>query len=451
VGRVTVPEALFAPPLLILVLVMKFESLRFADLLLAFLYFVYFIILLFVYVFGIGPIYEYMGFSVNFNMGKAIVSLFAIACILPFLRGGSKPSCFFLNMSAVLILIPSLVLYAGGDLPNYYALVTAVACFIVAVTSYVVRVRTLRFFTITTLGLYRTMTAFSILIVLTIFLLGGGRNINFNIMAVYEFRGEAADNLPGIFGYINSIATKVFIPFAMVFAIQNRRWLGLIILVGLSILFFALTSHKSPLFYPVVVIFAYGIAQFRNASIFMLVSVLVVVLLSVIDIYAFTNGWGGYSGIFSSLFARRVILIPSLLNWFYMDFFEHAAKISWANSKFTLGLIVSPYDAVAPKIIGFEYFNREDVSANTGWIGSGYANAGIVGVVAYSVLIGLLLSFLDAYSNRLGVRIVTAMFTLSVFTLLTSTDLATMLITHGLAISLLVLMITRPVAQVKVF
>jgi len=430
---------------------MKFEPLRRSDLWLAFLYFLYFAMLLSVFIFGIGPVYEYMGFKVNLNAEKLFVSLFLIACILPFLRVSGKPSCFFLKMSAVLIFIPSLVLYAGGDLPDYYALVTAVACFVVAVTSYIVRMRTLRFFTITTLGLYRVMTAFSVLIILAIFLLGGGRNINFNIMAVYEFRGDAADNLPGIFGYINSIATKVFIPFAMVFAIQNRRWVGLMVLGGLSILFFALTSHKSPLFYPVVVVFAYSIARFGNASIFMLVGALVIVSFSAIDIYAFTHEWGGYSGIFSSLFARRVILIPSLLNWFYVDFFEHVAKINWANSKFTLGLIVSPYDVVAPKIIGLEYFNREEMSANTGWIGSGYANAGIFGVVVYSVLIGLLLSFLDAYANKLGVQVVTAMFTLSVFTLLTSTDLATMLITHGLAVSLFLLMITRPTARDKVF
>jgi len=294
------------------------------------------------------------------------------------------------------------------------------------------------------------MTAFSIFIILAIFLLGGWRNINFNIMAVYEFRGEVADNLPGIFGYINSIATKVFIPFAMVFAIQNRRWIGLMVLVGLSILFFALTSHKSPLFYPIVVVFAYGIVQFRNAQIFMLVSVLIIVFFSAIDTYAFTHDWGGYSGIFSSLFARRVILIPSLLNWFYVDFFEHASKINWANSKLTLGLMISPYDAAAPRIIGLEYFNREEMSANTGWIGSGYANAGIFGVITYSVLIGLLLSFLDAYANKLGVQVVTAMFTLSVFTLLTSTDLATMLITHGLVVSLFVLIITRPTVRDKV-
>lgn len=415
------------------------------------LYFFYFFCLAYIYIFGIGPVYEYMGFKVSINAGKICLSLVAIFLMFPFLRQNFTPSCFFLNMVAVLILVPSLVLYSCSDLPHYFALVTILACFVVAFTCRFLCMPAFRMPTVTSLTLYRVMSTSSVLVIMAILIFGGVKNINFNIMAVYEFREGAADSLPGIFGYLNSIVTKVFVPFAMVFAIVNRRWFGLVVLVGVSVLFFALTSHKSPLFYPVVVVFIYYIARTRNAPLLMLHGISFIVVFSVIDIYALAHQWGGYSGVFSSLFARRVILIPSLLNWFYLDFFEQMARVNWANSKFTLGLVASPYDLTVPKLIGFEYFNRDEMSANTGWIGSGYANAGVWGVLIYSFLIGALFSFLDAYSNRLGVRVVTAMFALPVFTLLTSTDLATMLLTHGLAVSILVLMIARPMTHNRVF
>lgn len=414
------------------------------------LYVFYFFGLAGVYIFGIGPVYEYMGFMVSVNADKIFLSLVALFLMFPFLRQNATPSCFFLNMSAVLIFVPSLVLYSCSDLPHYFAIVTTLACFVVALTSKSLCMHAFRMPTVTSLALYRAMSISAVLVIIAIVVLGGVKNINFNIMAVYEFREGAAESLPGAFGYLNSIVTKVFVPFAIVFAIVNRRWFGLVVLVAISVLFFALTSHKSPLFYPVVVVFIYYIARVRNAPLLMLYGVGFVIVISVVDIFALSHQWGGYSGIFSSLFARRVILIPSLLNWFYLDFFEEMARINWANSKFTLGLVASPYDLTAPKLIGFEYFNRDEMSANTGWIGSGYANAGVLGVLIYSFLIGVLFSFLDAYSNRLGVRVVTAMFALPVFTLLTSTDLATMLITHGLAVSVLVLMVARPMAHDKV-
>jgi len=84
------------------------------------------------------------------------------------------------------------------------------------------------------------------------------------------------------------------------------------------------------------------------------------------------------------------------------------------------------------------------MSANAGWIGSGYANAGMFGVYLYSVMIGLFFSFLNAYGRKLGGRLVITLFTIPVFTLLRSSDLTTMFLTHGLLISILILIIISP-------
>jgi hypothetical protein len=125
----------------------------------------------------------------------------------------------------------------------------------------------------------------------------------------------------------------------------------------------------------------------------------------------------------------------------YIDFFSTADVYYWSGSKISLGLINRPYDLNASNLIGFEIFGNDDMSANTGWIGSGYANARYFGVAIYSLLIGLLFLFLDAYGKLLGTRIVVSMFVLPILTLLISADLTYMFLTYGLFFALMILIL----------
>jgi hypothetical protein len=105
----------------------------------------------------------------------------------------------------------------------------------------------------------------------------------------------------------------------------------------------------------------------------------------------------------------------------------------------------------SPNLIGYQYFGLEDTSANTGWIGSGFANAGIAGVFLYSILIAALLGVLNTYSEKLGGGVITALFSTIFLTLILSADFATSLLTHGLiaAIVLLVLLGGRKVSVIR--
>jgi hypothetical protein len=132
------------------------------------------------------------------------------------------------------------------------------------------------------------------------------------------------------------------------------------------------------------------------------------------------------------------------LNWAYYDFFSVHPYTYWAESKFTLGLVASPYDLNIPYLIGREFFGDAEAHANTGWIGSGMANAGYFGIAFYSVLIGLLLSMLDAYAKKLGYSLLLAVFLISVMTATTSADLTTMLLTHGFLMLLLIVILLKP-------
>ena len=75
------------------------------------------------------------------------------------------------------------------------------------------------------------------------------------------------------------------------------------------------------------------------------------------------------------------------------------------------------------------------------------ANAGYVGIALYSVLIGLLLSLADAFAKKLGYAIVLAIFILIVMGATQSTDFTTMLLTHGVFASILIVMLLQPIQK----
>ena len=402
-------------------------------------YGIYFLVLLCMYSMGIAPNFAYMGFLDAFSSENLVISLLMLLFVVPFLRPGQLPSAFFLNLTASLILVPTLVLYTGAGLPHRFALVTTAALVLMAIISKTIRLRAFKLPVIHSSNLLLVLGYFSAFTVAGIFVFGGARFLNFDLSAVYDLRREAAQNLPIIFSYLVPLVSKVAIPFAIVFAIRDRHWLVVAGLVSLSVLLFALTAHKSPLFFPVMVIFVYFIARSRYVEQYFLAALISIVLASAIDIWFFSRGGEGVSGWFASLFTRRVLLVPSFLNWCYLDFFFDAEKYFWAESKITAGLIEPPFDLRSVNLIGLEYFGKEEMSANTGWIGSGYANAGLWGVMLYSILIGVLLAFLDSYSYRLGKQIIVALFVLPIFTIITSTDFLTMFLTHGLLLSLLLL------------
>lgn len=140
-----------------------------------------------------------------------------------------------------------------------------------------------------------------------------------------------------------------------------------------------------------------------------------------------------------SLFVQRIILTPATLNAYHIDFFSKSANYYWSNSKLTLGLLEPAYSLGSANIIGLEYFGNDNMSANTGWIGSGFAQAGYVGVFFYSIIISALISFLEQYTKTLGRPTVVALFIIPMVTIITSSDLTDMLLTHGLVFSILLL------------
>jgi hypothetical protein len=141
----------------------------------------------------------------------------------------------------------------------------------------------------------------------------------------------------------------------------------------------------------------------------------------------------------NSYIIRRVIFTPAMLDSIFVNFFSSNEKYYWATSRFGSWAMESPYPVTAPYLIGEKYFSDPSMGANTGMIGSGFSNAGLYGVFLYSMVVGMLISSLNVYGKRIGHATVAAVSLVSVFYVVTTTDLTTAILSHGLLLLLVML------------
>jgi hypothetical protein len=151
-----------------------------------------------------------------------------------------------------------------------------------------------------------------------------------------------------------------------------------------------------------------------------------------------------YSPWFSSLAFRRALLVPSIIDYYYLDYFDWHNMVYWSGNKFVTFGLIPPRSPTAPFLIGTYYFNRPEISANVGWIGSGYANMGMLGVFFYSVLIGLVLSLLNSYAKLFGNKFTISVSFIPVSIMLTSSDFFTVVYSGGLLFVFLFLSLLSP-------
>ncbi|WP_281541800.1 hypothetical protein [Maribacter aestuarii] len=135
---------------------------------------------------------------------------------------------------------------------------------------------------------------------------------------------------------------------------------------------------------------------------------------------------------------RRLMFIPSLLDYAYYDFFD-GNHLYW-SSGFLKGLIEYPYDETPARLIGEIYFDRPDMAANNGIISDGFTNAGFIGVILNIFLLGTFFSVVKNSNVDSRFYGIFFFFIYNIFT----TTFSTVLVTHGgIILILLTLLVLR--------
>jgi hypothetical protein len=351
---------------------------------------------------------------------------------------------FFLNLALTIQLLPSLVLYSLAGMPTSSAMVVWLALMIVYVVSAIPIPR----LKLPTLDQKRLMQVFSLAtggLIVALFTFGGARNFNLDIRLVYELRDEATKSVPGIISYLVPIFSKIIIPFGVVVSLYYRKFIVSGVLIFYSVVLFGISSHKSIVIYPIFsIILFYSIKKSRKYS-YILYIFIFSLFISFADSFLYKNFnsesiWGWYA----SIMVRRAIMVPSIVDYYHIDFFSQNPYFFWASSRLTFGMIKPPYDLTSPFLIGEAYFGSSEIGANTGYVGSGFAQAGMAGVAIYAIGVGMIVAILQSYGRYLGLPFVGAIMMTQVVTMISSTDFVTLFLTHGMLISLVLLAMARP-------
>lgn len=397
-----------------------------------------------IYTIYISQSYEYMGYDLyDLNINRSIISIFMIA-IFAYLtptKGGVRS--FYLNFIITIYFIPYMILYSYAARSNYSFLIVCFSFSILYIFS-AIRIPRITIGDVSASALMQALTIAALAVIACYPLIGGFAHFNLDLQSIYDFRDEAAAALPSLFDYLTPIFGRVIIPFCTAVSLIHRRYKFVFLFIILSVLQFGFTSNRTLLFSPIVVIgFYYFLSKFSDYSA-ILCAVIFALVISLVDSFIYMNVNGdGIWGLYTSLFVRRVLMVPPLLDSLYIEFFSDNTKYLWSLSRITLGLVAAPYDGVpAPFVIGEVYFASPETSANTGFIGSGYAQAGLLGVALYAGGLGMIISLFDSFGRYLGTPFTVAV-TIIVATAFTATDLLSLFLTHGLAVLIFLLMLVQ--------
>jgi len=209
-----------------------------------------------------------------------------------------------------------------------------------------------------------------------------------------------------------------------------------VLLIFVQMFLFASSGMKAILFIPVFVLLSWFYVRrgITAISFFNLASISI--LIGMLPAWLFDNNF------ISSVFTRRILFSATNVHFAYFDYFSNHDFVFWSNS-ILKGLVEYPYDIPLPNLIGWHLYNNEQSHANSGFIASGFAHFGFLGVVIYSIIFGFILRILRNLGNSgIPLWLVVALTVLSLRSAFVSSDLLVALITHGLMIVIAIMYLT---------
>ncbi|MGI6555347.1 MAG: hypothetical protein ACOX2P_08385 [Bacillota bacterium] len=388
------------------------------------------------YLYVVSPVYAHSGFTISIQplaVLESYILVFVIGIVLP--PTLKKASHFFLWMFAVSSLIPSLSFYAmhSGSRAFTYAMFFCFLCVLFVSKLPVIKMGTLREGLTIGISLCIIMV---FVVLLSMITKGGFSFFNLDLTKVYEFRRNAGALInTGIWGYLNTWAFKVINPAMIGWALWQKKYRLVIAFIALQVVFFGISSHKSVLFYPVLVLIVYFFYKQKHPLKYLTLGLIAVVIVSAGFYFVFNNIWP------ASLFIRRVFFVPAHLNFVYHDLFSEIGHVYLSNSVFS-SWIPYPFDYPPTLMVSYYMHGHYNTWANNGFLASGYMHFGYFGMFLFSIITGLFLWITDILITSrmplwLGITIIIAPF----HSLFTSSDLFTSMLTHGIIVALVLLLV----------
>jgi hypothetical protein len=132
---------------------------------------------------------------------------------------------------------------------------------------------------------------------------------------------------------------------------------------------------------------------------------------------------------------KRTTATPGLLTAYYYDFFSWHPKAHLGHSIFK-SFVDYPYALQPPYLIGYVYFHDVSMDANANVWADAFANFGYPGIVCFTLLLAVVLWLYDSMAVGRNLQVTALIIALPAFAL-ANTSLLTTLLSHGMALALL--------------
>jgi hypothetical protein len=285
----------------------------------------------------------------------------------------------------------------------------------------------------TTTTLLNCITLLFSAVVIFIWVFYAGCRLQTSIIEVYDIRLEARHwEMPIIFQYLLHSAT-IILPLMLIWELNNKNWKTALALIIVIYLNFSIAGHKSVIFLLFLTLPIYYL--FREEYLNWILGAMIgIVALGLLELEVFNSFY------ISAFSVNRVMLLPSLLDYHYFDFFSTYSPDYYQQSFLRHFGFESYYDTDIPFLIGADYFNRPEMRSNNGLLSDAYSNFGFWGVFILPIFVIYTLKFLSKAAEGVDMKILMVTIVYVCFSLI-SIPLSTALLTGGILILWLFLLL----------
>lgn len=384
------------------------------------------------YIFIVHPLFKYAGFVFDFNLAQYLFGWFIYIGTYLILYSKNKLSISEIYFFIFLLwFLPNIVFYGLADQNTVFFLALSLPFIAIVLLTTQKKIFKIQYLPKSKLLILIISLVAVLLVIINYYMVTGGKVV-LSFYQVYEFRDEfGVNSTSGIFGYLNSWASKIFAVVLLAWSIYKKKYTYILLSIGLILLLFVLSGHKGVLSSIVLVIFFYVLSKLNFDNYILLLFGFIGLLSFVIVLHMLDVTY------ISSLIIRRLLMVPAHLNFTYLEFFSTNEFVYWSNG-ILKSFIQYPYDIRLVQVIG-EYLGKPDMAANTGFIASGYAHSGYLGIIIYTFIAIVLFNIINQVAKNNEKYFVMAIMFPILLTLFKSSDLLTTLLTHGLFIAIIVL------------
>jgi hypothetical protein len=249
----------------------------------------------------------------------------------------------------------------------------------------------------------------------------------FNFAVIYELRADR--NIYGIFNYLITWQFRIINPFIIVLSFYKRKYNLLLFGIFMQILIYTMYPNKEVLLSIILLAVALLIENRKKSFSFLFI---IFILLGLSISYYTFKSHEDYTIV--SIF-HRLIYVPAFTKYEHYLFFQDNQKLFYSEG--LIGLLLgleSPYTASS----GFLIADGAWGNANTGYIAYAYSNAGFLGMIIMSLLVVIILRFIDSITKDDDKRIVFPLLIYSMI-MINDVDFLTILLNGGVLLLILAL------------